>query len=153
MPHYGVMPDQVDRMLTWDWVDQRMAESRSYWICTTRPDGRPHVAPIWGAWVDGDLYLGTDKQSVKAGNIKRDNRVVIHLESGDETVIFEGRLVDAQLTASMQARVGDRYIEKYKLDPQLDETDSLLFRLVPRKVMAWRESDFPTSATYWLFDV
>ncbi len=153
MPHYGVMPDQVDGMLNWDWVEQRLREARNYWICTVRKDGRPHSAPVWGAWVDGVLYFGTDHNSVKARNIRRDNRVVIHLDSGDETVILEGKLVEAQVSASLQKRLGDRYVEKYALDPELEESDALLFRLVPRKVMAWLESDYPATATSWLFDV
>ena len=65
MPHYGVMPDQKDGMLTWDWVDRQMTQSRNYWIATTQPDGRPHVVPIWGAWVEGSFYFGTDKLSLR----------------------------------------------------------------------------------------
>ncbi len=30
----------------------------NYWICTTRPDGRPHSIPVWGFWLDGGLYFG-----------------------------------------------------------------------------------------------
>lgn len=153
MPHYGVMPDKVDAMLAWDWVDRQMHKARNYWVSTTCPDGRPHSAPVWGAWVDGSLYFGTDKQSVKARNIALDNRVVVHLESGDETVILEGEVIEAEVSQSMQTRIGERYVEKYSLDPELAESDALLYRLIPRKVMAWLESDYPATATYWLFDV
>ena len=44
-------------------------------------------------------------------------------------------------------------------DPPYDpaaETDSdraIRYRLVPHKVMAWLESDYPRTVTYWLFDV
>ena len=153
MPRYGVLPDKVDAMLSWDWVERRMTVARSYWVCSARPDGRPHCAPVWGAWVDGALYFGTDTQSVKARNISRDNRVVIHLESGDETVIFEGVAVEALVPAPMLRRISERYIEKYRLDPELEESDSLLFRLAPHKALAWLEQDYPATATCWLFDV
>ena len=141
MPHYGVMPDNVDAMLTWDWVERQMTVARSYWICTTREDGRPHCVPIWGAWVEGILYLGTDKLAVKARNIRRDSRVVIHLESGDETVIFEGELAEAQLSQSIKKKIDDCYFKKYDLSPELEVSDALMFRLAPHKVMAWLESD------------
>lgn len=153
MPHYGVMPDQVDAMLTWDWVDAQMHKSRCYWISTTCPDGRPHSVPVWGAWVDGVLFFGTDRHSVKARNIRRDNRVVIHLESGDESVIIDGTVVEAQIPGPLLKRISERYVEKYELDPQLEDTGDLLYRLIPQKVMAWLESDYPATATYWLFDV
>ena len=152
MPNYGVLPDAVDGMLTWDWVDQQMHKARNYWVCSVCGDGRPHSVPVWGAWVDGDLYFGTDKNSVKALNIARDKRVVVHLGSGDETVIFEGAAVEAQVSASMLKKISERYVQKYALDPELEETDDLLLRLVPKKVMAWLERDYPATATYWLFD-
>ena len=152
MPHYGVDASATAGMLEWDWVDARMAAARNYWICTTRADGRPHTAPVWGAWVDGTLYFGTDSQSVKARNLTRDKRVAMHLDSGDECIIFEGEVLPAALDGEMMRRVSKVYIDKYKLDPQLDETSSLLFRVKPQKVFAWRERDFPESATCWRFD-
>ncbi len=152
MPQYGVMPDQVEAMLTWDWVDRQMRAARNYWICSVRADGRPHSVPVWGAWVDGLLYFGTDRQAVKARNIARDSRVVVHLDSGDETVIVEGRAKIAQVPAAQLQRISQCYIEKYELDPALAESDNLLLCLIPSKVMAWLEKDYPATATYWLFD-
>ena len=152
MPNYGVLPECADGMLSWDWVDRQMHEARNYWVCSVRADGRPHSVPVWGAWVDGVLYFATDKHSVKARNITRDNRVVVHLDSGDETVIFEGRLVEADLSESQLKRISERYIEKYVLDPELEEADDLLLRLAPKKVLAWLERDYPSTATCWRFD-
>ncbi len=152
MPHYGVMPDQVDAMLSWDWVDRQMHEARNYWICSVCADGRPHSVPVWGAWVDGVLYFGSDRQAVKARNIARDSRVVVHLGSGDETVIFEGRAAEAQVSSELSQRIEQRYVEKYELDPELADSDDLLLSLKPTKVMAWLEKDYPATATYWLFN-
>ncbi len=152
MPHYGVMPDAVDGMLSWDWVAERMSVARNYWLCTTRADGQPHAAPVWGAWYSGAFYFGTDENSVKAANIRRDPRVVMHLDSGDDVVIFEGELSLAQLSAEDMSRLDAIYTKKYDLSPELETSDSLVFQLHPRKVMAWREKDFPSSATAWRFD-
>ena len=153
MPHYGIDAEKTDAMMTWDWVKGQLTEARNYWVCTTRRDGSPHAVPIWGAWVEGSLYFGTDRQSLKAANIRRDNRVVIHLESGDDTVIFEGKLVAAQVSASRQNAIDAAFRTKYDFDPELDEVDALSYQLIPRKVMAWLESDYPATATNWLFDV
>lgn len=152
MPHYGVNVEDPGSMLTWDWVECQMASARNYWLCSTCPDGKPHAAPVWGAWVEGQLFTATDRNSVKARNISQDSRVVVHLESGDETVIFEGALSDTVPCESLQARINQVYIDKYDLDPSLDEEDAVLYRLKPHKVMAWLERDFPLTATYWLFD-
>ncbi len=153
MPHYGVMVEETGSMLTWDWVERQMSAARNYWLCSARPDGQPHAAPVWGVWVGGQFFTATDRNSVKARNISQDSRVVIHLESGDETLIFEGRLCEMTPRDSLQARIEQSYLEKYDLDPSLGDEDALQYRLKPQKVMAWLERDFPLTATYWLFDV
>jgi len=92
VPH---MPAQYqgkkrDTFLPWSHAEERLARSRSYWICTSRPDGRPHAAPVWGFWHEGALYFGTHQDTRKARNIARNPRVSVHLESGDDVVILEG---------------------------------------------------------------
>ena len=152
MPHYGVDPAAVDGMLAWDWVVGQMREARSYWVCSVRADGRPHAVPVWGAWLNGAFYFGTDSKSVKAANIRRDPRVVIHLDSGDDVVILEGEPALAVLSAESTSALDALYTEKYGLSPELETSPSLVYQLRLRKVMAWRERDFPASATSWLFD-
>ena len=41
-----------NRVLSWAEVEQKLIESKTYWLATTRPDGRPHVMPVWGVWMD-----------------------------------------------------------------------------------------------------
>ena len=43
----------------------RLRAAMSYWIATTRPDGRPHAAPVWGVWLDDALWFGTMGQKVR----------------------------------------------------------------------------------------
>ncbi|HEV2928369.1 MAG TPA: pyridoxamine 5'-phosphate oxidase family protein [Propionibacteriaceae bacterium] len=37
-----------------------------YWLSTVRPDGRPHVTPLLGIWLDGALYFCTGPSERKA---------------------------------------------------------------------------------------
>jgi len=55
-------------------------------LATVRPDGRPHVAPIWYALDPstrgpgspiGDLVVNTDADSVKGRNLRHDPRVAL----------------------------------------------------------------------------
>ena len=39
----GVKPNFV----RWSFAEERLSKSHNYWICSTRPDGRPHSAPVW----------------------------------------------------------------------------------------------------------
>src|SRR5437588_6876045 len=63
VPHMPAMylGKNRDTFLAWSHAEQRLVKSRNYWICTTRPDGRPHSAPVWGFWHDGSLYFGTHR--------------------------------------------------------------------------------------------
>jgi hypothetical protein len=131
-------------MLPWSWLSERMAGSHNYWIATTRPDGRPHSMPFWGVWLDETFYFGTGRESVKAGNLAHSPEVVVHLESGDEVVIFEGMAEEAD--RGLHVRLAEAFSAKYPFEPDPDDM-GLVFALRPRRAYAWRERDYPTSAT------
>ncbi len=151
MQGYGIQTE-TDGLLTWDWVTTRLETARSYWIASTRPDGRPHSAPVWGVWLDGALYFGTQRSAVKARNLAVRPDVVAHLESGDEVVIIEGRALPTGDTPLMP-RINARYRDKYGIDPDADPIpDSLMLCVRPQVVLAWLEQDFPKTATRWVFE-
>jgi general stress protein 26 len=148
MRGYGI-ETQTDSLLTWDWVTTRLDSARNYWIASTRPDGRPHSAPVWGVWLDGALYFGTNRSAVKARNLAARADVVVHLESGDEVVILEGKAVDASDTPLMP-RINARYKAKYDFDPGAEPSPEALTLCVrPQIVLAWLEHDFIKTATRW----
>lgn len=144
---YGI-PKTTDGLLPWSYAEQRLAESRNYWIATTRPDGRPHVMPVWGVWLQGALYLGTDRASRKSRNLSRNPAVVVHLESGDEAVIVEGTV--SEQPASQE--VDEAYQAKYKMRLTEAPGDLVVYEVKPKVVFGFRERDFPKSATRWTFD-
>ena len=41
-------------------------DAEVYWLSTVRPDGRPHVTPLLGIWLDGALYFCTGPTERKA---------------------------------------------------------------------------------------
>ena len=88
-PGYGIPSDPAG-MLSWDRVEGHLTEARNYWVATVRPDGRPHVTPVWGLWVGEAFYFGAEPGSRKARNLVENPNVVVHLESGDDVVIVEG---------------------------------------------------------------
>lgn len=161
-PAYGV-PSDLDGALDWSWAVERLEAARNYWIASTGPDGAPHVAPVWGAWVDGAVWFGTAPDSVKARNLAADPRVVVHLESGDETVILRGaveELTVGALDEDLAGRIDDAYAAKY-LDVETGEpfrltagagADTVVLRVRPQVVLGWLETDFVRSPTRWRFD-
>lgn len=149
MPGYGLLEaGEGAGLLPWSFVDERMAAARNYWVHTTRPDGRPHAAPVWGLWHDERFYFGTGRTSRKGRNLADNPHMVVHLESGDEAVILEG-VAETVAEPELHAALDRAYQEKYDV-PLTGE--ALILRLKPTLVMAWREKDFPGSATRWRFD-
>ncbi len=93
---YGVPTDASgSERLPWSWAVEQLTAARNYWICTTRRDGRPHAMPVWEIWQGGAVWFSTDPSSAKGRNMARDPRVVVHLESGDDTVVLEGKVEHA----------------------------------------------------------
>jgi nitroimidazol reductase NimA-like FMN-containing flavoprotein (pyridoxamine 5'-phosphate oxidase superfamily) len=156
MPHdYGV-PQTVEGTLPWSFVDERMRAAANYWIATVRPDGRPHVMPVWGAWLDGNLYIEGSPETIRHRNLAGNPNVVAHLEDGKEAVIVEGT---AEAVAKPPRELGQRLSvqmkEKYApagYAPGPEQWDNGgLYVIRPRKVFAWTQ--FPQNTTRWRFDV
>ena len=53
------------------WVEARalLEKASIYWLTTVRPDGRPHITPLFAVWLDGSLYFCTGPSERKANNL------------------------------------------------------------------------------------
>ena len=154
MPGYGIA-EGAEGLLQWGEVTEQLERSRNYWVCTTRPDGRPHAAPVWGLWLDDAFYFSTGRDSVKGRNLAHNPAVAVHLESGDDAVMLEGRVERVADPATL-ARFDQAYGAKYGIYPIKDapnpDDPGLFYALRPTVAFAWRERDFPQTATRFRFD-
>ena len=131
--------------------DRGLADAaRNYWVCSTRPDGRPHAIPVWGLWLDEVRWFSTDPRSYKARNLTANPEAVVHLESGDEVCVIEGtarRVAAQQLPGSFAAE----YQLKYEIELDLSNENFGFYLFAPRVALGWIEADFPATATRWTF--
>ena len=148
---YGIETGTTEGAVSWGGVTRRLTEARNYWLVTVRGDGRPHAAPVWGLWLDGAFYFSTDPGSQKGRNLARRPDVVMHLESGDDVVILEGRAQPVTDAAAL-GRYADAYEAKYDVRPEADPQATNVYAVRPQTAFAWREQDFPRSATRWRFE-
>lgn len=148
---YGIDREARGEMLTWEEAVEHLRASRNYWVCTTRPDGHPHVAPVWGLWMDDAFYFSTDSSSRKGRNLTARPDVVIHLESGDDVVIVEGRAERISDRATLE-RMVDTYEQKYAIRFDTADPNFAVFIVRPTSAYAWFEKSFQTTATRWRFD-
>lgn len=152
MPAVYGMSKAKKGTMKWADVEKRLAASRNYWICSTRSDGRPHAMPVWGFYMDGAIFFGTGRTTLKARNLARKPTAVIHLESGDDAIIVETNVEEQPLDdPAFRRRVDALSRKKYKM-PLMVLPESVLYRARPKVVLAWREKDFPVSATRWVLE-
>ena len=140
-----------ENYLPFSHAEARLAKSRNYWICTARPDGRPHSIPVWGFWIDGALYFGTARASRKARNLAHHPAISIHLDSGDDVVILEGTATEVDPNDKPTFKKLDAASRvKYNMPMTAPPGgQSVVYRVFPRVVLAWTEKDFPNNATRW----
>ena len=148
---YGIQPPTREHgLLPWEFASSRLESAHNYWLVTASPDGAPHAAPLWGLWHSGAFYFSTDPGSRKGRNMTSSGLALVHLESGDDVVVFEG-IVEEMTDRPTLVRLARAYAQKYPgYEPSAEpDPNSPFYVLRPRKAYAWREKDFPTSATRW----
>lgn len=151
---YGI--EQASAFVEWDVIESRLRESANYWLSTTRPDGRPHVVPRWGVWLDGAFWYDGSPETVHVRNLETDPRCVLHLESGTNVVIVEGESqkpdpIAGDLGVRLAGEYGRKYGPEYTpaSDAWADEIAGGMRYISPVRVLAW--TDFPKDLTRYTF--
>lgn len=101
----------------------RLESQPNIWFGSVRPDGRPHLTPVWFVWHQEKFYFGIDPQSVKSRNIRHNPRVVLALEDGTNPVIIEGvaSLVELPLLESLVAAFYKKYEWNLRTEEQFNQ--------------------------------
>jgi pyridoxine/pyridoxamine 5'-phosphate oxidase len=148
-PHaqgYGIRTD-AKGLLPWSFVEERMAAAREYWVATVDPDGRPHLTPVWGLWVDGVFYFGSGPRTRKARNLAENPNVAVHPE-GDDVVILEGVAeVVTDPDPALSERVYAASAAKYGMGSHSIDGS---YAVRPRVAFAWTGSGLTQTATSWV---
>lgn len=102
---------------------ERLAESRNIWLATVRPDGRPHIAPVWFVYVDHRIWIGTGLGSVRVRNLGVNSAASAALEDGNTPVVAEGTVTLHEV--DRPAAVVDAFNEKYRWNITVDIDDDV----------------------------
>lgn len=146
--------DNPKRLLAWAQVEQKLAEAIHYWLCSVRPNNRPHAIPKWAVWVDGCLYFDGSPQTRHARNIAKNPYVSVHLENGEKAVIAEGTVREIKPSRALAVRISQAYSAKYTplgYSPAPNTWDAGgLFEITLHTVLAW--NSFAEDPTKFVFD-
>jgi hypothetical protein len=145
---YGVSK----RPLAWNEIRARLEEAQNYWLTTIRPDGRPHVVPLDGIWLDSSWYFGGSPSTVHMRNAARGCAGVLHIGEGLQAIIVEGRVsavsIEGEVAERLAAESNVKYAH-YGMTATAEAYRSGSCVLRAERVMAW--SDFPDDATRFVF--
>jgi hypothetical protein len=150
LPGYGLPPaDEGSGLLPFTWAEDRLSASRSYWIATSRPGGRPHLTPVWGIWQDGAVLFSCGRDSVKSRSLAVNDAIVVATDDPDVAVVVEGRAQLLDPSDRRFATFNAAYLAKYEVD--VAAMGEPVYRVTPTKVFGFAEADFVGSATRWTF--
>ncbi|CAN5740583.1 PPOX class F420-dependent oxidoreductase [soil metagenome] len=117
-------------------------------LATVRPDGRPHVAPVWVVLDGDDLVLTTGAATVKGTSLRNDPRVSVCFDDERppfDFVVVEGAAAvseDPDALREWATMIGGRYMgadHAEEMGERNGQPGELLVRITPTHVVAGRD--------------
>jgi hypothetical protein len=62
----------------------------TYWLATTRPDGRPHIASVGARWLDGKVYVVSGAATRKSRNLSANPHCAVSVTLPGLDLVIEG---------------------------------------------------------------
>ena len=134
-------------------LDRFLSREPVVWLSTVRPDGAPHLVPIWFTW-DGTSLLVFSKPGAQKVRNLRANPVAM-LALGEPEDDFDVALAEArvELFDAPATELPDAHITKYAdrmaglgLSPEeFVATYSQLLRITPTRSLPWHGRTTPRS--------
>jgi uncharacterized pyridoxamine 5'-phosphate oxidase family protein len=135
----------------------------TFWLSTTRPDGRPHVAAVGALWVDGKIYVVSGPGTRKSRNLAQNPRCVVSVSLKGLDLVIEGtatrviddatlkQLAERYAAQGWPATVKDRAFTHEYSAPSAGPPPWYLYAVTPTKAFGVASAE-PFGATRWRFD-
>jgi nitroimidazol reductase NimA-like FMN-containing flavoprotein (pyridoxamine 5'-phosphate oxidase superfamily) len=119
----------------------RLEHDVDAWVATADPaDGTPYLVPLSFLWHDRTLLIATPAASPTSRNLRATGKARLGIGPTRDVVLVEGTVQTLPAT-ELPAEVGDAFAAKTGFDPRTLSTAYLYFRIHPRRLQAWRESN------------
>jgi hypothetical protein len=125
MPSWSKFAEEAPELA--EKVRERLDAHKHKTLATLRRDGAPRISGTESQIVDGELWIGSMWQALKARDLQRDSRFALH-SGTDEPSDFKG---DAKV-AGIAEEITDRALIE-KLNGEASSGPSHLFRLDVRE--------------------
>jgi hypothetical protein len=155
---YGAKPLPWSRALK----QLEASTAATYWLATTKPDGRPHVAAVGALWVDGKIYFVTGARTRKGRNLAANPGCVFSVSLSGIDLVLEGtairitdrptllRLAQRFAAQGWPASVENQAMTAEYSAPSAGPPPWNLYVLRPTMAFGVATAD-PSGATRWVF--
>jgi PPOX class probable F420-dependent enzyme len=111
-------------------------------IATIQKDGSAHVVPVWFRYERGKFMICTPEKSVKARNMRRDERVSLLIDDAYEYVLVKGKakINDQGDIEKETERQAVRYLgneEGRKMLPEILKVKHVIVEVTPEEVSSF----------------
>ena len=118
----------------------RLTQDIDLWVATASSDGAPYLVPLSFDWDGEALLLATPADSPTGRNLAANRTVRLGLGDTRDVSMIDGDVELLEIDALPRER-GDRFAARTGFDPRALTTRYRWFRIVPRRIQAWREAD------------
>ncbi|MER7895864.1 pyridoxamine 5'-phosphate oxidase family protein [Streptomyces sp. NPDC096046] len=111
------------------------------WVATAdRATGTPYLVPLSFLWNGSYLLFATPASSPTGRNLAGSGRARVGIGPTRDVVLVEGTVETAQ-PGELTEQDAELFAAETGFDPRRLATPYLYFRVVPRRIQAWREAD------------
>jgi len=117
-------------------------------LATIDSSGNPHIVPVWYMYTNRKFYVGTNTNTRKTKNIKKNSKVSFCVDIGIRSpdiigVMGTGRaklILKTEMVKSIAKKILLRYftcLKNKSAQELLDQTDCII-EITPKKITDWR---------------
>jgi Pyridoxamine 5'-phosphate oxidase len=121
-------------------TEHRLTHDVDLWVASASPDGAPYLVPLSFDWDGEALLLATPADSPTGRNLAAGRTVRLGLGETRDVTMIEGAVEVLEMDALPRDQ-GDRFAARTGFDPRALTTRYRWFRILPRRIQAWREAD------------
>ena len=122
-------------------------EQKILHLGTIDPKGNPHIVPVWYKYQSGKLYIGTNTDTKKAKNLKKNKRVSFCIDVGIKSPKIHGvmgigtasLILDKPKVSKIAKKILLRYFKTLnnKSAKELLEDTDCIIEIIPKNHSEW----------------
>lgn len=121
-------------------TEHRLASDVDVWVASASAEGGPYLVPLSFDWDGEALLVATPADSPTGRNLAATRSVRLALGHTRDVTVIDG-VVEVLDHAALPQERGDRFAARTGFDPRALSPPYPWFRILPRRIQAWREEN------------